>query len=410
MDTKLIRDTIEGIQPAKEKVDEIYEKSLFKKRELEKMEKQEENTGRLKKLLPLVAVFTIIISTTAFAYMGVDSIFLKYLNGRNIVNENLVGDIGIDNYIYNIDKEIENENGVLYIKQAIMDENKIFIYMSFVGKEDIDFTGANREYSFKRNVYNKQWYSEDEVERDKLMDEYQRIQDEGKLKVVEKGSTVNINGIELGKGMVKQKILEVDKNRINLVFSYDIGEELEAFIGGEMRFHFRDLGYYKTYQVTLDNGEVANIISDKFVPLVKGDWKGDIKLYGKLLPTKTYNIDKEIKYSTKDGTDAKIKITDIEISNVSLKINGECENNKDVDVITRLITEQAKRSDENPSRSGDIKLKNKSGKITQAVIDTAILSSSIENGKITVERSFDSPINLKELKSIIIWGEEIELK
>ena len=172
MYTKLIRDTIAGIEPTEEKEDEIYEKLLMEKRELEGSEKRKGNSGRLKKLLPLVAVFTIIISTTVLAYMGVDFNFLKYLNEKNIANESLIGDIGVDDYIYNIDKEIANENGILYVKQAIMDKDTIFLYMSFEGKEDIDFTGENRHYSFKGDVYNKRWFSEDEVEGRRLMAEY----------------------------------------------------------------------------------------------------------------------------------------------------------------------------------------------------------------------------------------------
>ena len=174
-------------------------------------------------------------------------------------------------------------------------------------------------------------------------------------------------------------------------------EEFGGFIGNEMIFHFKDLGYYKTYPMTSDDGEDFNVISDRFVPLVKGDWEGKIKLDGKLLPTKTYNIDEEIDYRIKDGTEVKIKITDIEISNVSLKINGECEKD-DQTKIDRILVR---------SRYEDIKLKHKNGKTTQAVTNR-ILGSV--DGKITVEGSFDSPINLEELKSIIIWGEEIELK
>lgn len=411
MYTKLIRDTIAGIEPTEEKEDEIYEKLLMEKRELEGSEKRKGNSGRLKKLLPLVAVFTIIISTTVLAYMGVDFNFLKYLNEKNIANESLIGDIGVDDYIYNIDKEIANENGILYVKQAIMDKDTIFLYMSFEGKEDIDFTGGNRHYSFKGDVYNKQWFSEDEVERKRLMDEYA----ESEIEVVEKGSTVYINGAELKITNGNPRVIEVDKNKMDLVFSYNVGEYLEkfeGFIGSEMTFRFKDLGYYKTYPITSDDGRNINVVSDRFVPLVKGNWEGNIKLGGKLLPTKTYKIDEEIDYSIKDGTEVKIKITDIGISNFSLKINGECEKIEDVDKVSQLIfehTDEQSEIDRNLVRSGDIKLKHKNGKIIQAVTNIILLSSS-EDGKITVERSFDSPINLEKLKSIIIWGEEIELK
>ncbi|WP_353093142.1 hypothetical protein [Tissierella praeacuta] len=410
MCTKLIRDTIAGIEPTEGKVDEICEKLLIEKRELEISEKRKGNPGRLKKLLPLVAVFTIIISTTALAYTGVDFSFLKYLNEKNIVNESLIGDIGVDDYIYNIDKEIANKNGILHIKQVIMDEDTIFLYMSFEGKEDIDFTGKNRYYSFKGDVYNKQWFSEDEVERKKLMDEYA----ESEIEVVEKGSAVYIDGIELRIMKGNPRIIKVDKNKMGLVFSYNMREyleEFEGFIGSKMTFCFKDLGYYKTYPMTSDDGKDINVISDRFVPLVKGNWEGNIKLDGKLLPTKTYKIDEEIDYSIKDGTEVKIKITDIGISNFSLKINVECEKNEDVDIVTQLIfehTDQQSKIDGNVVRSGDIKLKHKNDKITQAV--TNIILSYSEDGRITVERSFDSPINLEELKSIIIWGKEIKLK
>jgi len=108
------------------------------KRELEVSKKSKRIPERLKKLLPLVAVFTIIISTTKLAYMGVDFNFLKYLNERNIASESLIGDIEIDDYIYNIDKKIANENGVLRVKQAIMDKDTI---------EWEDYTGSNK-YNF----------------------------------------------------------------------------------------------------------------------------------------------------------------------------------------------------------------------------------------------------------------------
>ena len=382
---------------------------MMEKRELEGSEKRKGDSGRLKKLLPLVAVFTIIISTTVLAYMGVNFNFLNYLNERNIANESLIGDIGVDDYIYNIDKEIANENGVLHVKQAIMDKDTIFLYRSFEGNEDIDFTGENRFYSFKGDVYNKQWFSEDEVARKKLMDEYA----ESEIEVVEKGSTVYINGIELRIIKGNPRIIEVDKNKMDLVFSYNMGEylrEFEGFIGSEMTFHFKDLGYYKTYPMTSDDGEDIHVISDRFVPLVKGNWEGSIKLHGKLLPTKAYKIDEEIDYSIKDGTEVKIKITDIEISNISLKINGECEKIEDVDIVSQLIfehTDEQSEIDRNLVRSGDIKLKHKNGEITQAV--TNIILSCSEEGKITVERSFDSPINLEKLKSINIWGKDIEL-
>lgn len=410
MYNKWIKDTIAGIEPAEEKVDEIYAKLLIEKKELEGREKGKENSKKLRKLLPLVAVFTIIISTTALAYMGVDFNFLKYLNEKNIANESLIGDIGVDDYIYNIDKKIVNENGVLHLKQAIMDRDTIFVYMNFKGKENIDFTGENRYYSFKGNVYNKQWFSEDETERKRLMEEYKK----GGIEVVEKGSTVYINGIELKIIKGNPRIIEVDKNEMDLVFSYNVGEYLEefgGFIGSEMTFHFKDLGYYKIYPITSDDGEDINIISDRFVPLVKGNWRGSIKLDGKLIPTKTYEIDKEIDYSMKDGTEVKVKITDIGISNFSLKINMACEKIEDVDKVTQLIfehTDEQPGIDRNIIRSGDVKLKHKNGEITQAV--TNIILSYSEDGKMAVERGFDSPINLEELKSIIIWGEEIGLK
>lgn len=366
MYTKFIRDTIEGIEPTEEKVDKIYERLLMEKRELEGIKKRKVNSKGLKKLLPLVAVFTIIISTTVLAYMGVDFNFLKYLNEKNIVNKRLIGDIDVDEYIYNIDKEIVNENGVLHLKQAIMDKDIIFIYMSFEANEDIDFTGENRYYSFKGDVYNKQWFSEDEAERKKLMNKYA----ESQIEVVEKGSTVYINGIELRIMKGNPRIIEVDKNKMDLVFSYNMGEyleEFEGFIGSEMIFHFKDLGYYKTYPLTSDDGEDFNTISDRFVPLLKGDWEGNIKLDGKLLPTKTYKIDEEIDYSIKDGSEVKIKIKDIGISNFSLKINGECEKNEDVEIVTQLFfehTDEQLKFDRNLVRSGDIKLKHKNGNIT----------------------------------------------
>ncbi len=379
MEDKDLKKTIDDVEMSHEKTDEIYNNLLMEKRKMERNEKKSRFKD-MRKVASIAAAFVIVVSSTVLAYKGINFNFLKFLNKNNIATEKYIGDLDIDEYIYNIDKEVVSEGGKLFINQAIMDKNIIYIYMNFESTNGVKFED-DKMYSFKANVY-----------------------DEETREITENNTSGSVDDIDLTMVMGNPRVIGVNDNKLDLVFSYDMSKDasgFKGFIGSKVKFDFKDLGYYEKYETKADDGEVISIITSDFKPIIEGNWKTEFKLGGKLLPTKKYKLNEEVKY-TSENKDANLVFEKVEISNLSLKLNIKNTATKDVDIIIDLILEK------DNSKTGDIQLKTKDGTIIGTKFVEMLTYSETEG--LIIDRQFSEPINIEALQSIIVWGEEIKLR
>lgn len=92
------------------------------------------------------AVLMACLGTTviAAAYMGLDEMFMKFLNPANHEQAEY-----LSNGAYVVDKKVKNENGTLDIKQVIGDSNLTYILMDFSAPEGMVLDAAR--YRFLEN-------------------------------------------------------------------------------------------------------------------------------------------------------------------------------------------------------------------------------------------------------------------
>lgn len=403
MNDKDIKDILDEIDLTDEKIDKLEEKLLREKRKMEKNDNIFVNKNRFKKALPIAAALTVVVSSTIMAYKGVNFNFLNFLRERNVVTENLVGDLDIDEYVNNIEKEVAGGKGNLVIDQSIMDKDTVLVYMTLESKGDIKYDEENY-YSFKADEYDQKWYSEDSEERSKSMDAYAN----GEFNLVQKGSTIKINGEESTLIKGNPRVIGVDGNKINLVFTHSVSEEgFKGFDGSTVDFDLKDFGYYKVFETVADDGEKIRIVSDEFVSVVDGNWSGSFKLEGKSLPVETHTLNSQGEFKTRDGEKINALVKDVEISNLSLKVKLQSEKAEDIEVMTNLIFEN---TEDGEVKKGDVKLKNRNGQIVETKMIMSGMLTSSEDGEVELNRNFNNPINLKEVEAIIIWGQEFKLK
>lgn len=133
MSNKDINTLFEALTPNAEKREEMFHTILAQSRDENKRGRGTTFSRRLKPAL-LVAVLLVCVSTTALAaaYMGLDDVFMKYLNPANQEQAQY-----LSKGAYVVDKQVSNKNGTLHIKQVIGDSNLTYIFMDFTAPEGI---------------------------------------------------------------------------------------------------------------------------------------------------------------------------------------------------------------------------------------------------------------------------------
>jgi len=95
------------------------------------------------KVVLLAAVVTICLTTTAWAaaFMGLDDMFMSYLNPNHEQTQ------ALSNGAYVVDKQIKNKNGTLEIKQVIGDHHLTYILMDFTAPEGTVLDAARYRFA-----------------------------------------------------------------------------------------------------------------------------------------------------------------------------------------------------------------------------------------------------------------------
>lgn len=150
MSNKNINQLLEALTPKTEQKEKMLHHILEQSKGENKRQSGDVLSRRLRPAA-LAAVLIICLTTTAFAaaYMGLDETFMKFLNPVNHEQAEY-----LSNGAYVIDKQVENKNGTLKIKQVIGDSNLTYILMDFSAPEGTVLDAARYrflEYSLTTN-------------------------------------------------------------------------------------------------------------------------------------------------------------------------------------------------------------------------------------------------------------------
>lgn len=144
MSNRNINRLFEALTPNAEKKEKILQNILAHSRDGDKVKTGHAFSKRLRPAL-LVAVLIVCLSTTALAgaYMGLDDVFMRFLNPVNQEQAQY-----LSNGAYVVDKQVKNKNGTLHIKQVIGDSNLTYILMDFIAPEGTVLDAARYRFLY----------------------------------------------------------------------------------------------------------------------------------------------------------------------------------------------------------------------------------------------------------------------
>lgn len=148
MSSKNINRLFEALTPKDEQKEKMFQNILLQSKIENTRDRGFSPVKRLR-FTGLAIVLMICLATTAFAaaYMGLDEIFMKFLNPVNHKQAQY-----LSNGVYVVDKRVVNENGTLTIKQVIGDSNLTYILMDFTAPEGTVLNAARYRFLTMTNI------------------------------------------------------------------------------------------------------------------------------------------------------------------------------------------------------------------------------------------------------------------
>lgn len=260
MSNKNINRLFDAFTPKIEEKEKMFHKILVKSKEDESKKHKGYTLARRFRPAVLAAVLMVCLSTTAIAaaYMGLDEMFMKFLNPVNHEQAEY-----LSNGAYMVDKEIKNKNGTLKIKQVIGDSNLTYIFMDFSAPEGTVLDAARYRFS-DNDISTKQNFHNVGIE----------VLDDGNQ----------------------------NDNKISLVLSVMTKNSLA---GSEIHLRLKDL-------------QAADPFPGIFTTVIPGNWKTDFKLDFKEYST-PYEVNENISMF---GYGAVLKSVSVSPISISLKVEG----------------------------------------------------------------------------------------
>ncbi|KQL50027.1 hypothetical protein AN963_10260 [Brevibacillus choshinensis] len=344
MSNKNINQLFEALSPKNEQKEKMFHNILVQS---QNKNKRHRGFTAVKRLRPAVlsAVLMVCLTTTAFAavYMGLDETFLKFLNPVN--NEQAQY---LSNGAYVIDKQVENEDGSLTIKQVIGDSNLSYILMDFTAPEGTVLHAAR--YRFGETM----------------------------ISSALGGYSIGYNVLDDG---------NPNDNKISLVMNI---QTKKSIAGQTLHFEFKNLQ-------AADPGP-GGLFNETVVP---GSWetafKLDFKEYSNL-----YQIDQNI---TMFGYSAELKTISVSPISISLKI--ESSSSREIFEAAGSLKEIGENEylDNFP-----ITINYKDGTSETTKIFTGSTSANHLTDQILTIKTFENVINDKEIASIVFFDKEFPIK
>lgn len=341
MNNKNINQLFKALTPQPEQKEKMFHRILDQSQDENKRHAGSIPVKRLR-FSVLAAALMVCLTTTAFAaaYMGLDESFLHFLNPVNHEQAEY-----LSNGAYVVDKQVQNENGTLKIKQVIGDSNLTYILMDFTAPEGTVLNAARYRFEDTWNNVDAEFQSRG-------------------FKLLNDGNP--------------------NDNKISLIMSIMTNDSIA---GQTVRFKFNNL-------------QAANPLPGIFEKVIPGSWETTFKLDFKEYST-LYKINQDISIF---GYRAVLK--SISVSPISITLKIESESLRDIGKSAGRLKEIGVNEylDNYP-----ITINYKNGTSETTNIFTGLSSSDLLNDEMITIKTFENVINDKEIASIVFFDKEIPL-
>ncbi|MDO3681339.1 DUF4179 domain-containing protein [Paenibacillus ehimensis] len=344
MSDKHINRLFEALTPNTEHKEKMFQNLLVQSQNENKKQREFTPVKRWRPAILCAILIGCLTSTAlAAAYMGLDEAFLKFLKPLNQEQAQY-----LSNGAYVINKQVENENGTLTIKQAIGDSNTTYILMDFTAPKGTVLNAAGYRFEVPHITY-------DGAGRDKFSRSYG-------FKVLDDGNP--------------------NDNKISLIMSIGTDNSIAG----------------KTFDFSVENLQAINPLTKNFETVIPGYWGTMLKLDFKDTSS-LYQIDQDI---TLYGYKAVLKTISISPISITLKTGSNY-----LKEIFNYTLSLEKKVGKDESGHFPITINYKDG--TSNLLNGSINMDFIEGEMITTY-SFGNVINDKEITSVVFFDKEFPIK
>lgn len=350
MSDKHINRLFEALTPHTEQKEKMFQNILVQSQNENKRRRELAPVKRWRPAILCAILIGCLTSTAlAAAYMGLDEAFLKFLKPVNQEQAQY-----LSNGAYVINKQVENENGTLTIKQAIGDSNTTYILMDFTAPKGTVLNAEGYRFEFPHLTY-------DEAGRDKFWSSYG-------FQVLDDGNP--------------------NDNKISLVMSIGTDNSIA--------------GKGKTFDFSVENLQAVNPLTKNFETVIPGSWGTALKLDFKDT-SRLYQIDQDI---TLYGYKAVFKTISISPISITLKIDSNyLEEINNFTLGLRQEDGEGAYLDHFP-----ITLNYKDGTSETTNLLTGSTIKDFMTGQMITTKSFQNLINDKEIASVVFFDKEFPFK
>lgn len=344
MSNKQINRLFEALAPTSEQKEKMFHNIVVQSQNEAKKQSRFTPKRRLRPAL-LCAVLIGCLTTTALAaaYIGLDDALLNFLKPANQEQAQF-----LSNGAYVIDKQIQNENGTLTMKQVVGDSNRTFILMNFTAPEGTVLDAD--EYRFEST-----YLRYDRSGRDRF------------------GYSLGFDVLDDG---------HPNDNSINLVMKITTKHSLAR----------------RTFDFEFENLQIRNPVTKDFETIIPGTWKTTVKLDFKEYSS-VYQINQDI-----DMYGYKAVLKTISISPISITLKLESNSLREISNTADRGKIDGKSLDNFP-----ITINYKDGSSETTNFFSGSDSMDLITGQMFTNKTFKNVINDKEIKSIVFFNKEFPI-
>ncbi|GLI04373.1 hypothetical protein YDYSG_04030 [Paenibacillus tyrfis] len=348
MSDKHINRLFEAFAPNTEQKEKMLQNILVQSQNENKRRRELAPVKRWRPAILCAILIGCLTSTAlAAAYMGLDEAFLKFLKPVNQEQAQY-----LSNGAYVINKQVENENGTLTIKQAIGDSNTTYILMDFTAPKGTVLNAARYRFELPHLTY-------DEAGRDKLWSSYgYQVLDDG----------------------------NPNDNKISLVMSIGTDNSIAG----------------KTVDFSVENLQAINPLTNNFETVIPGYWGTTLKLDFKDT-SRLYQMDQDI---TLYGYKAVFKT--ISISPISMTLKVDSNYLEEINNFTLGLRQEDGEGAYLDHFPITINYKDGTSETTNLLTGSTI--KDLMTGQMITTKSFKNLINDKEIASVVFFDKEIPIK